>query len=525
MPTRQDDPDGLRGALRALFPAAPAAAVPLTSSRRVLVAGAEVAAVVLAAAVLLLRIPGVPAWDTVYAEDYSEFLIGAFQHPWHLFVQYNGYEQLLPRVVAQLVTYLPLAYAAKVFACCGALTAAASALFIFHASAGHIRSAMLRALLAVAVVLLSIAPMEIADSTVDAPWYLLLAMFWAVLWRPRTRYGMAAAAAVGFLTAASTSIAIVFAPLLAIRVFVLRSVRDHAVTAGWVAGCLVQVPFIVSAVVTGQSRLVGGQAPAGVRIDRLGSLLPYYLHDVLLRSVGWHLSWGLESLTTEDRATLITGLALAAVFGVIMVAQPGTRPFIVVALLTGFVFTVVSIYLTPWLADFPVTFRSEPESRYTVLPIFLIEAALIAGVDHALRRRREYGARPGISRWHTVVALRPAVAVIALVAFLAVSWVPDFRYTGIRSAPSAHPWAPVVAQWRHDCEVSVTGKISVDGTGGYQTFPCDRIRFLCMTRRMDRANPGACEPSCLAVTSERVRGGCPAAAGGGVGGLVEASRC
>jgi hypothetical protein len=106
---------------------------------------------------VLLRVPGIPAWDTIYAEDYSEFLIAALQHPWHLLIQYNGYEQLLPRVIAQLVTYLPLADAATAFACCGALTAAACALFVFHASAGHVRSAALRVLLAVAVVLLSSA--------------------------------------------------------------------------------------------------------------------------------------------------------------------------------------------------------------------------------------------------------------------------------------------------------------------------------------------------------------------------------
>lgn len=41
-----------------------------------------------------------------------------------MFIPYNGYEQLLPRVVAQLVTYLPLADAAKAFACTGALIAA-----------------------------------------------------------------------------------------------------------------------------------------------------------------------------------------------------------------------------------------------------------------------------------------------------------------------------------------------------------------------------------------------------------------
>jgi hypothetical protein len=245
------------------------------------------------------------------------------------------------------MTYLPVAYAAKAFACCGALTAAGSALFIFYASAGHIRSVTLRAMLAAAVVLLSSAPMEIADSTVDAPWYLLLALFWAVLWRPRTRTGMAVAAVVGFVTAASTSLAILFAPLLAVRVFALRRARDQTVTAGWLAGCLVQLPVIAEAAASGQSRLVGGQAPALGRGDPLGDALRFYLHDVVLRSVGWHLSWWLESRTTADWATLIVGVALAVVLGAIMVRQPGTRPFVAVALLTGLVLTVVPVFLTP----------------------------------------------------------------------------------------------------------------------------------------------------------------------------------
>jgi hypothetical protein len=478
LPARQEYADGTRGALRRLFPAAPAAAVPLTWARRVLVAAGAAAAVVLAAVVLLFRIPGIPAWDTIYAEDYSEFLIGALQHPWHLFIQYNGYEQLLPRVVAQLVTYLPLAYAAKAFACCGALTAAGCALFIFHASAGHIRSVTLRVLLAVAVVLLPSAPMEIADSTVDAPWYLLLALFWAVLWRPRTRTGMVAAAVAGFVTAASTSIVIVFVPLLAARVFALRRVREHAVTAGWLAGCLVQLPIVVGAAASGQSRLVGGQDPASGRSDPLGDSLFFYLHDVVLRSVGWHLSWWLESRTTEDWATVIVAVALTVILGVLLAAQPGCRPFIAVALLTGFIVTVASVFLTPWPTVSPVTFHGETEARYTALPIFLIEAALIVGVDYALCRHRGPPARSRTGRRGAVTGLRPALAVTALVALLAVSWVADFRYKGFRSAPSAHQWSAVVAEWRHDCEISGTGNMRAHVTHGYWTIPCDRLRFL-----------------------------------------------
>lgn len=477
-PTRQDG--GIRGVLSGLLPAAPAVTVPSAWAWRLLTLVAQLFAVLAGAAVLLLRVPGMPAWDTVYAEDYSEFLLKALQQPWHLFIPYNGYEQLLPRVAAQLVTYLPLADTAKAFAWCGALTASVCALFVFHASAGHIRSVTLRALLAVAVVLLPSAPMEIADSTVDAPWYLLLALFWAVLWRPRTRTGMAVAAVLAFVTAASTSIVILFAPLLAVRVFALRRVRDHAVTAGWLAGCLVQLPVIVEGAAAGQSRLVGGQVPALARGGQVGNYLPFYLHDAVLRSIGWHLSWWLESRTSEDWATLIVAVALAVVFGVIMVRRPGARPFIVTALLTGLVFTVVSVFLTPWAAAAPVTFRNEAEARYTALPIFLIEAALIVGADWLLRGRRAWRAGRASSpdgQQDAVSVVRPALAVTVVVALLAASWVVDFRYRGMRSAPPAHPWAPVVTQWHRACQASGNGEISAEVPTGYTKIPCGRLRF------------------------------------------------
>ena len=477
MPANEDAPGGIRGALCGLFPAAPAATLPVTRRSRVLATVAGVTAVVLGAAVLLLRIPGLPAWDSIYAEDYSEFLLSALRHPWQLFAQYNGYEQLLPRVVAQLVTYLPLAYAAKAFACVGALTAAGCALFIFHASAGHIRSVTLRVLLGAAVLLLPVAPLEIADSTVDAPWYLLLALFWAVLWRPQTRSGTALAAVVGFVTVASNSIAILFAPLLAIRVFALRRTRDHGVTAGWLAGCLLQAPIMVAGVFSGQSRLFGGLNPGGAQDSRLDSLT-FYVHDVVLRSLGWHLSWWVESRTTTDWATFLVAVTLAAVLGLVMVTQPAARPFIAAALLTGFIATVVSASLTPWEMGYPVTLSSEAEARYTVLPIVLIEAALIVGADHLLRGQRSLNAPPDAGRRRVMTVLSPGIAVTVLAAFLAVSWVADFRYPGARSAPSAHQWYPIVAEWHRDCGLSHAGSIILPGTGGgHWTIPCDRLRF------------------------------------------------
>ena len=172
-------------------------------------------AVALGAVLLLERIPGIPFWDTIYNEDYWQFLPQALQQPWHVFIPYGGYYQLLSRVITQFAQYLPLAQASRLFAVCGALIASGCGLFIFHASAGHVRTVPLRAMLGAAVVLIPVAVIEIADNTVCAPWYLMLATFWALLWRPRTRTGMAAAALVAFAATSREIICVLFAPLVA----------------------------------------------------------------------------------------------------------------------------------------------------------------------------------------------------------------------------------------------------------------------------------------------------------------------
>ena len=158
------------------------------------------------------------------------------------------------------------------------------------------------------------------------------------------------------------------------------------------------------------------------------------------------------------------------------VLQRGTRPFIVVALVTGFVITVVSVLLTPDAATSPVTLESEVAARYTALPIFLIEAALIVGADHVLRRAHDPHAGRSLGRQPPATE-RALLAVALLVAFLTATWAADFRYPGMRSAPFAHPWAAVVTGWQRECEISPTGEIRADVTNGFWLVSCDRLRF------------------------------------------------
>ena len=454
VPPRQHQPIARRVGvvLRELFPESAGPALP--GIPRVMAAVMQVAAVGLGLMLMLARIPGIPAWNGIYAEDFSVFLVGALQHPWHLLVPDGGYIEIVPRLIAQFVSYLPLPDAAAAFAIIGALVTAACALFVFHASAGHIHSPVLRAVLGLAVVLLPVAPLEIADSGVGAPWYLLFALFWAVLWRPRSRTGIAVAAVVAFATAASTTMAFVFAPLLVARVIVLPRVREHAVTAGWAAGCLLQVPYVLQ-------NLGGAHSRAG-HLASARHVLAFYGHDVVLPALGWHLAWRLQSFAGRNGAMLIVGGLLVVFFAWALVTQRGQpRVFVLTALLIGFALTAVGATLSGWVTLFPVTVSGEHGARYSMLPIFLIDAAAIVAVDSFVRRGR--------------IRLRAGVAVTALVAVLAVGWVTDFRYAGYRS--SATNWPPVATAWLHACEHNPNGIIHEPIGGGTTTWiPCTHVR-------------------------------------------------
>lgn len=448
-----------------------AEAAPRSLGGRIASAVLQGAAVAIGAWLLLLRIPGLPPWDSLYLDDYGTFFVRALEHPWQLFSPQHGYVQVLPHVVAQLATFVPLSQVPVVFAVAGAVIASACGLYVFHASAGHIQSVALRALLGAAIVLLPIAPLEIADNTLGAPWYMLLALFWGVLWRPRTLGGSTVTAILAFATAASTTIAVLYAPLLALRLFALRRPREHAVTAGWLAGCLAQLPVVLSASSSGRSPLDNASVS--------GMSLSFYAHDVVLPSLGWHLSWWLQSLAGRDGATIVVGAVLAVIFGLILVAQPASAMFASAALLTGFGITLFSTTLVSYVSTSPdVTPNREFGARYTALPIFLIEAVIIVGADCALRQSRRKRRAPAE---RPILTLLTATAVMALVAVMVMSWVPDFRYqNSIRIDYTTGPWHKIVSAWQRDCATSRTGEIDVRSIRAIprsQVIPCDRLRF------------------------------------------------
>jgi hypothetical protein len=248
---------------------------------------------------------------------------------------------------------------------------------------------------------------------------------------------------------------------VAARLFVLRRPREHAVTAGWLAGCLVQVPAVLSSFHSGKARV--GQTGS---LDRS---LAFYAHEVVLPAPGWHLAWWLQSFAGKNGATAIVAVLLVAAVGAILVTQPSSRPFVVTALLTGFAFCLFDTTVNGHVTSLRVwTFGQEPGSRYSVLPIFTIQAVLIVGIDYLVRRRGGLRRRPGKA------SLLPAIAVVALVAVLGGSWVADFRDAAFRSYGSLN-WGPVAAKWQYDCAHAGSGVISEKFRMIPQTLPCANI--------------------------------------------------
>ena len=457
LPPAAGDGARARAVLADLFPAPaePAARARLARWAFLLV---QVAVVALGALVMLARMGGRPAWESVWAEDPGIYLPGALAHPWHLLQPYGGYLQLVPRFIGQIAALLPIRHAAVAFAVGGALIASACGLFTYHASAGHISSRWLRALLGVSVVLLPVAQLEILDNGVNSIWYLLYALFWAALWRPRTRTGAAVAAVVAFAAAASTSLALLYAPLFAARAIVVpRRLREHAATAGWALGSLLQVLAILTSNI---SRLTPHNPVNAVL---------FYAHDVLLPALGWHLSWHLRHIVGLTGATLLAGGVIVVVLAIVLATQARPcRVFVVAAVATGLLFTAFTSAFAWGGPGQPVTLRVEHGARYSTVPILLLDAALIVAADAYARR---WWPRP-----------RAVAAVAVLVAVLAAGWATDFRYPVRRLHGPATAWVNTADVWLRHCQHRPAGTITVTFRDWWgkaplvTTFSCSSLR-------------------------------------------------
>jgi hypothetical protein len=419
----------------------------------------------------LLRQPGVPATTTVWAEDGRIFYAQASRLSfWQtLGATHNGYAQLFPRLAVQVARLFPPADAATTFALTGALSVAGVGCFVFHVAKGHIVSPSLRAVLAVAMVLLPVANTELLDNLVNVPWWLFFGAFWALLWRPRSLPGRVAAALMCFLAAASEPLVALFVPLAAARAVTLREPQEQAGGAGLLLGLVYQAAVI----------LPNGTKALGSPGDFEG------IGRAFATRAGAGLFGGVKGTDWLFHHRDLSVSVGAAVLAVIVVAALGTgsarvRLFTLVAGCYSLVCFVTPVWLrdvAPAVALWPV----QVAGRYQAVPLLLLASVVLVVADHFARDgiwnrsavRVAGRAGPGERTPGGGVPWRVLGAVGVCLALFVPSWLADFRDPNARQA--GPNWSTEVAKaaagCRHGQDKSVT--VAIDPARWTASLPCN----------------------------------------------------
>jgi hypothetical protein len=442
--------------------------------------------------VALLRQSGLPATQSLWAEDGVIFYSQAMSRPFlrTLITAYNGYDQLVPRLFVQLARPWPVRDAAAVVAISGAMGLALLGCLVFHMSRGHVSSPALRALVVLAMVLLPVASVEMLDNLVNLPWWMFFAAFWALLWRPSTWPGRLGAFLLCALSAASEPLVGLLLPLAVLRLvaaakrplplegagatttFALRprevgpremahnfqglQVMHTTRTKRSLAG----VPFSSAPVI---GLLVGLAWQAGVVLAAGGERSFPHADLAGIASNVWArvgLAW-LTGLRWTDEILhfsrpLAEGLGIAAFAAVVFtgfwLGSLGARAFTFVAAVFSLLLFAVPVWLRGAGPLLGTAGSVGYAGRYSAVPLLLlVSAVLVLANSRASTMGAPTGAgqpagrRPAPSRRGTPSSPQPRVLSAAAIcaALLVPQWVVGFSVPNARS--KSPPWTTEVA--------------------------------------------------------------------------------
>jgi hypothetical protein len=435
-----------------LFPPAPAVPARLAGWER---AAVVVSLLALAIVAQLARAGWQGSLQGLWAEDGPVFLQEAIGRGFGetIFEPYSNYLVVVPRLIGDAAAFAPLEAAPAVVSILAAALAALSGLFVWQASAAHIRSSHLRGALALATVLVPVGGLESVDSASYVSWYMLFACFWILLWRPATWWGTGAAGGFLVLTALSNPGVWFLAPLAVLRALAARDRRDLAILAAFA------IPALAQAVVMTQNHdptvdPAWSEQIWTAYLQRVveGAPLGLSLGGDAWELLGWPL---LVALLAAGAAGAWLGLRRAG---------PGARYLAAVALPTSLLLFLVSLYqraLGQQMA-WPEGISHGNGGRYAIVPALLLIAVALALIDAAERRR------PPRSR------ISPLGG--AAVALIAVAVASSF-YVGDTAARGTPEWEQALDTAAGECVAGTTGVASVPTSppGFVMSLPCTEI--------------------------------------------------
>jgi hypothetical protein len=447
MALRDRAEDGRRLLDRYLF-AQPAAAT--DGPARWEKAGLALALLVLAVVLQLARIGWTGSLNALWAEDGPIFLQSALTQGFgdSLGSEYSGYLVLVPRLIGELATLLPLENAAAVVSILSATLIALSGFAVWHAAAGYIPDPILRGALVAATVLTPVGGLESIDSASYVSWFMLFAVFWILLWRPRTLAGALWGGLLVAATVLSNPGAWFLLPLAALRAVAIRDRRDATIVGAYFAASAVQLVAMLSTSYEPVEPLWSGDI-WGVLLQRVidGAVFGLRLGGEAWDWLGWPF---LIALTVAVVVAFALGLRRG---------DGRARAFALIALATGLGMFVLSIYQRaagpPML--WPEGFHSGAGGRYAIVPVLIVLSAAMVIVA-----RRPAGA----AAWP-----RFALAALVLVS-VAVSY--PAGDTAVRGTPA---WDEALDEAAAACagdrEAIVTAATSPPGF--QMSLPCSEL--------------------------------------------------
>jgi hypothetical protein len=330
---------------------------------------ALIAGLVAGAALSLFRQRGAGALDTLWAEDGTIFLEAALRDPspaaW--LSAYAGYMHAAPRVLASLAAVLPIGWASEALSAGAAAATAGVAAVTYRAAGEHIPSGWVRLLLALAVVLLPPGGIEGANAAANIHWYLLYAGVWVSLWRPAAPLEQGVGSAVLLLTAASDPFAVLFGPVLGLRLLSRpRQASDWAFAAALGVGLALQAGVVLAN--SGTREL----DPSSAGLAELGRWYGFRVLETA--AFGAVLRDRLnDALGIAPTALLALGLLGVLLAPAVRAARAEPRiPLLLGALHLGLYFL-------------PVILSGMSPPRYTLAPILALYGLIAWGLAHAPR--------------------------------------------------------------------------------------------------------------------------------------------
>lgn len=340
---------------------------------------------VLAVVLQLFRLGPTDAVNTVWAEDGPFFLAQAADggFPDNLTTTYAGYLVVAQRLIGELGALVPLENASVAIALGACAVVAASGLAVWVASAGHISSPYLRGLLATLTVLCPVASLEAMASGTYVSWYMTFAVFWLLLWRPRSDWGAVLGGLFIVLAGLSGPGTFFFLPLALLRAATIRDRRDGILVGSFALAFAIQLPATLlsdeNAVDPGWSRDIG---TAYLQRVLNGAVLGEELGGRAWGRLGWPF---LVALSLAF-AGLIAWLAARATAGRLLAA---------LAIVTSVGMFVLSAYqraIGTGLMWQEGAFLGVG-GRYAIVPALLLISAVVVLVD---ARTRSSASRQGV---------------------------------------------------------------------------------------------------------------------------------